>query len=706
VVETAVESSVRRRAVVAGLLVLGLLPIAGRFASPTLGWGVHLTTYLPVYAWLASILGFLLLFVPPWRRAFDRLVYAGLGGALFGRSWAPAAVAAVVLASIFVLLRTPTHLLGDGVLIGELAARGAEFRAHDGMDYLLHRLALQAIGKAGDSGASFVLYAWGSWIAGAAGVFTALMLLRRSRLSVETRTLAFLLWTVSAASLLFCGYTESYGFLAVTMMGFLWSGAMAQRGEIRPWVPGLFFGLALFFHLMAVLALPALAWLIAKPGPRKAARGRWAAAVLLPAVLIPLAGLFAHILAGFDIDWFRHEFLESKNQRSMLIGLMGSHGLLSFRHWKDLLNWTLLVAPAAGWMIAVGARDLRRRAREPEFAFLSIQAACFAVVFILLDRKLGSARDWDIFAPHVAGFCWLAVRLWEPEVQVREEGGAIPPLRFAAVWVALLIAGPWFAVNASRDASVRRFAEMRTDFPTFPRAYATEELAKYHRDRGDLQASLPLYEESVRTYPRNARTRVLLGSNYLALNRYDDARAQFDEALRLDPDNWLALGLRAKLALRDEDRALARELYGKLARVRPTDPEVWAGLGYVTLREGDREGALEAFRRAAGLRPDPQYDYYIGVICASLGRWEEGIDALGRSVRGDTDGTSYHALAMALEGREAARGAAPATEGLIAAQEAAARAAARAPKSVAIQTYKQHIDRVVAGREAPVNLLR
>jgi tetratricopeptide (TPR) repeat protein len=697
---------VGRRALVVGLLALGLLPIVGRFVSPTLGWGIHLLAYLPAYAWFISIPGWLLLLIPPWRRLVVRFAYDHVGGALFGRSWIPAVVVTLFLSVVFVLLRTPTHLLGDGVLVGELAGRGAEFRAHDGMDYLLHRLALQALGKVGDMDASFRLYAWGSVIAGAFGVFTALFLLRRSRLPVETRTLIFLLWTLSASTLLFCGYVESYGFLAVAMMGFLWSGAMAQRGEVRPWVPGFFFGLALFFHLMAVLALPALVWLIAKPGPRKAARGGWAAAIVLPALIIPAVGLLAHVVAGFDAGWFRHEFLESKNQRSMLVGLTGSHGLLSFRHWKDLVNWMLLVTPVAGWMVTARAGELRRRWREPEFAFLLIQLGCFAAVFLILDRKLGGARDWDIFAPHVAGLCWLAARMGEPEIEVADKDRLLPPIRFAAPWVALLIAFPWFAVNATREASVGRFTEMRTDFPAFQRAYATEELAKYFRDRGDLKRSLPLYEESVRTYPRNARTRILLGTNYLALGRTREAQEQFDEALRLDPDNWMALDLKAKLAIQADDYGLALELYRKLAPIRSADPEVWAGFGYAALRQGNLDEALDAFRRAVALRPDPQYDYYTGLVCASLGRWDEAVEALGRSVRGDKDGMYYHALAMALEAREAARGGPPIPNGLTAAQAAAARAVERAPKSVTILSYQRHIDRVVAGEEPPRDLIR
>jgi Flp pilus assembly protein TadD len=168
----------------------------------------------------------------------------------------------------------------------------------------------------------------------------------------------------------------------------------------------------------------------------------------------------------------------------------------------------------------------------------------------------------------------------------------------------------------------------------------------------------------------------------------------------------MALDLKAKLAIQADDYGLALELYRKLAPIRSADPEVWAGFGYAALRQGNLDEALDAFRRAVALRPDPQYDYYTGLVCASLGRWDEAVEALGRSVRGDKDGMYYHALAMALEAREAVRGGPPIPNGLTAAQAAAARAVERAPKSVTILSYQRHIDRVVAGEEPPRDLIR
>ncbi len=706
--ETKHPPAPRDRAGVLGLILLGLLPVVGRFASPTLAWGFHLTAYLPLGAWLVSIAGWGLLFVPPWRRFVEHLLYDRLGGALFEaparRSWLPALGLALVAAVTFSLLSVPTHLLGDGVLVGEMVGKGARFRATDGMDFLLHRLARETIAPAGDLGAAFRLYAWGSRLAGLLGVLTALFLLRRCRLPVPTRVLLLLLCFLSASTLLYCGYVESYGFLSVAVLGFLWSGAMAQRGEVPPWIPGVCFGFALFFHMTALLALPALAWLVLRPGPPGVARGRWALSLLLPAAVLPLTAVLAHAALGFDAAWLQREFLDNSNQRSLLVALSGDHGLLSAVHWKDLANWLLLVVPVPAWLILSRSGTLRRRAREPELAFLLVQTACLGIAFILVDRKLGSARDWDLFAPHVAGLGWIAARLWEPESAARGDARPWPGLRFAAPWVALLIAWPWFAVNASRDASLRRFAEVQTDFAPYPRAYATQDLAKYHRDHGDMERSVLLCEESVRIFPHNARFHALLGTNYMALGRIEEAQRQFDEALRIDPGNWVVFDMRAKLALQREDYATALDLYRRQTRLNPANPEVWAGLGYTAFRLGDIEEAHGAFLRASDLVDDPQYDYYAGIASASLGRWDEAVGRFRRAVRGGREGLYFYGLAMTLEAREAAHlagGRAVDPASLRAAAQAAARAGRLAPQNPRIVWYRDHIGRVLSGQEPP-----
>ncbi len=687
------------------LLVIGLLPVAGRFLQVPGAWGIHAISFLSPLAVIAAIAGWLILLIPSSRRAASAALLDGLGGGLLGRSAASWAVASLAAGAAFYLLRVRTHLLGDQVLVSELVARGSSFRAHDAMDYLLHRLVFQSAGRPQDIPLSFSIYQWGSILIGSLGVAVALLLLRRCRLPSPERATIFLLWILSPATLLYCGYCESYGPLSVAMLGFLWSGAMVERGEARPLLPGIFFGVALFFHTMAILAAPALLWLAFRPGPKRQHGLHGRLELLGPALALPLLGVLIHLALGYDMEWFRREFLESKNQKNLLAPLSGSHGLLSPRHWRDLLNWILLVVPVPAALIVARLGSLRRRLREDEVPFLLAQIVPFAVAFVLLDRKIGSSRDWDLFAPHIAGLCWLAVRLWEGEAD-RDTGRGIWPgaLRNAA-FVALLVAWPWFAVNASREASLARFDLLRGDFARFPRAYATEELAKYYRDRGDIEKAFPLYKESVEIYPNNARTRVLLGSSYFMLDRLDEAEAEFDEALRLDPRNILALDMKSRTALRREDFGGALQIYRRLAPVRGSDPDMWSGYGYAALRLGEHREAYEAFRRAASLRRDPELDYFWGLSASYLELWDEAIEALARASReGGSRALALFALAGAFESRYASRlsaGQAVDASDIESARRFADQAVAFAPNDSVIAGYRDHIERVAAGLEPP-----
>ncbi len=693
-----------------GLLVLGLLPIAGRFLPATAAWGFHHAAYLPVAASAALIAVWGLLLLRPVRHRMDGFLFERVGGWLFGPSIRPVWLVSLFSTALFVVLRTPTRFLGDGVLVGELAGLGSRFRIHDMMDYLLHRLILQATGGAGSKEASFRLYVFGSWLAGFIAVATALLLLRRSRkMPVQAKVFAFALWLLAAPSLLYCGYVESYGYLSIALLGFLWSGAMAQRGEIPPWVPGLFFGLAGFFHTTVLFAAPAWLLLALRPGVDRPRRGRWAAQVLLPGIVLPLAAIGIHLALGYDSQYFRRDFIESKNQRHVLIALAGPHGLLSLRHAKDLLNWLILVTPVTGWLLISRARAIRERLREPDIAFLALQVASFLLPFLLIDRKLGAARDWDLLTPQIAGFAFLAARLWEPECVAREDAGILPPVRIAAPWVAMLLVAPWLAMNSTTEGAIRRFDEMRRDFPTFARAYSAEELAKYNYERGNNEKSLAYYQECVNTYPGNARTRILLGSSYYTLNRLDEAEAQYDKALEIDPTSILAMEGKARTALKRDRTDEALDLYRRLKPYMPNNPEFWSGYGYAALCQNKYAEGRDAFLRAIQLSPDSRVYYYAGLAYAYLEDWDPAIDYLQRSLAaGDAPVKTPSALAAALEARYAAvtaRGGRGADADLRESRDIVTRGLSAYPEDRQLREQLRHIEQVIAGQEKPANLL-
>jgi tetratricopeptide (TPR) repeat protein len=358
-----------------------------------------------------------------------------------------------------------------------------------------------------------------------------------------------------------------------------------------------------------------------------------------------------------------------------------------------------LVIPVTGWLVVSGLRPIRDRLREPDIVFLLAQVACFLIPFLLLDRKLGAARDWDLLAPQVAGFAWLAGRLYLEESKQPEGETALPGLRVAAPWVALIFVVPWLAVNASTERSLNRFDEIRTDFPRFPRAYAAEELGKYYRDRGDIEKSLGYYEECVATFPHNARTRILLGTNYLFLKRTDEAIEQYDKALEIDPGNWMALDMKAKVALQQEEFAAALEVYRELAPKRLQDPDIWAGYGFAAYQAAKYDEAFRAFARSGRLRADPMVYYNAGLSAGHLERWDQAILWFDRAVRaGGTDVKILYAFAVAHSSRYQTRvraGEQPDATDLEIAKRLIDQAIAKAPGSAEMIEFRDDLEELL-----------
>ncbi len=692
------------RATTLGLALLALLPIIGRFLPGAGTWGVHMLAYLPLPFFSAAILAWVLFFLPAGHRHADQLVFDRFADTLFAPSSWPSWLAVLGLAGLFTVstlaLSTPTHLLGDGVLVADGIADGVPFYALDGMDYLLHRLAFQRLGASGDVERAFHLYAWGSRLAGALGLVLAIVLLRRSRLPAATRLHLILLWLLSGASLLYFGYVESYGFLSVAVLGFVWSGALAMRNEIPPFVPGICCGAALALHSSALLELPALAWLILQPPREGSSHTRWTLSLVLPAIGLPILAAATYLALGYDASAFRHDLFMGTTQ-SALVPLFGPNGLLSRAHNCDLLNWLVLVVPVPTFLLVSRARRLAGSQIEPDTAFALVQVIGFALGLVFLNNKLGGARDWDRMAPHIAGFVWLAARLWSSDVAVARAPRVLPSLRFTSCWAALLLVWPWFAVNASREASLRRFDEIRVAFAPYPRAYAAENLANYYRDAGLDSLALPRYMEAVRLCPQVPRFRALMVQSLWSMGRHTEAQAQMLPALEQDPHIF---DRNAETALAHGDYAAAATYYAAISRMSPGSREAWVGLGAASFALRRLPQARDAFLRASTLSRAPHDYYQAGIASASLREWDAALTLFESAIAAAPRGRYYLALAVTLEGREASRqseGRAIIRTNLQRASEAADRALQLRPQDPRVMRYRAHLDRVLSGLEAP-----
>ena len=85
-------------------------------------------------------------------------------------------------------------------------------------------------------------------------------------------------------------------------------------------------------------------------------------------------------------------------------------------------------------------------------------------------------------------------------------------------------------------AEARQLNQMALDkFPDFHKAIVN--LARLHAMMGQLDQAIPLYERALELQPDDALRHSVLGGCYLAADRIEDARVQFERAVEIDPES-------------------------------------------------------------------------------------------------------------------------------------------------------------------------
>jgi tetratricopeptide (TPR) repeat protein len=147
--------------------------------------------------------------------------------------------------------------------------------------------------------------------------------------------------------------------------------------------------------------------------------------------------------------------------------------------------------------------------------------------------------------------------------------------------------------------------------------------------------------------PDSAKSHVLLGDLYRQRERFDDAREQYEKALRLAPDDPAALlGLAsAYLALNDLDKAIEFE---RLALVHsPDDPELNLVMAEAMVARHDYSNAIPFLEKSLHAKPQmlPHVHALMGQVYAEAGRTQDAIRQFQMGLDSDEDGSIHYQLA-------------------------------------------------------------
>jgi len=149
-------------------------------------------------------------------------------------------------------------------------------------------------------------------------------------------------------------------------------------------------------------------------------------------------------------------------------------------------------------------------------------------------------------------------------------------------------------------------------------------LASVQMKAGRPQDALATLKAWTDGHPDDFAIRVILGDTYLTLNRAEDARSQYTDALRHDPnsavvENNLAYAL---LQLGQSREALPHARHAVM--LAPQSPQVLDTLGDVLLENHNTGEALQTLQNAARLAPDNgDIEFHLARALADSGKKDE-----------------------------------------------------------------------------------
>jgi len=233
-----------------------------------------------------------------------------------------------------------------------------------------------------------------------------------------------------------------------------------------------------------------------------------------------------------------------------------------------MINEQLLLSPVGIilWTIVIFfARKINFKDRVVTFFII---VTLFSFMFaLILDPKLGYARDWDLFSSTGLGYTLLGIYLGLNsfrQAKIRKLNYIILALTFTALFSTL----PWIYVNAQESRSVERFKAL-LDLDVERSAYGHEILALYYRDRRLVNEEMEEWKKAL-SVAENERYAWNLGVNYMKLGRYQESVTAF----------------------------------GKVVQLNPNSAEGYHNLGAVLAKMGEHEEALKMIKRAIQINPD------------------------------------------------------------------------------------------------------
>ena len=288
---------------------------------------------------------------------------------------------------------------------------------------------------------------------------------------------------------------------------------------------------------------------------------------------------------------------------------------------RDRVQWVTAYRPSpARWVpnppaaLQAAVRDIEAGAYTKAVAALEPNRSQLAASLLLADVYIYQGRTDD------------AIKTLAPLSQA----GRGNPVATALQGRALLIAG-----RLDEAASL-----LQEGLKTHP---ADRELvlaaADVARVQGDADQALRWFAQVTLAHPKSHEAWFGVGRIQVDKEDVPKAKTALDEALRLSPNEAGYLGERATLLALSGDLTAARLAFDEALKQQPDDYLAWTGLGILQLKTGEPQQALESFLKATVLEPRfARAQLYAGVAYYQLdqiGGAQRAIEAVNRAAQLD-----------------------------------------------------------------------
>lgn len=294
--------------------------------------------------------------------------------------------------------------------------------------------------------------------------------------------------------------------------------------------------------------------------------------------------------------------------------------MFSPRHAIDLLNFFILCYPAVLTLFFLSSvRAWKVRVSIPaETRFLLLAALCGLGFIGIVNCDIGMSRDWDILAPISLGIPIATFALWKSidcEKQIRYR------VLLLLCFFSFIHTGLWIGVNADEIKSEKRFNLLLDErfWGKIARLNSYEELAVYHRDRGDNDKAITYYKKYIGLDSTNPRLWGNLAGTCQTAGRIDEAVQVFESMINRGMGST-QIKINIGVMLAENGRySGALKYFQEVEKEEPTSPLAKYNVGN-TFMQGDRnfKKALPYFMEAIKLDSTFFQAYINAAACYQL----------------------------------------------------------------------------------------